>query len=382
MVVEDEDKMGEIMICRNCGKEFEPKKRGRKNTGFCCKSCADKWRKKNVYANQPKKYEKTCEYCGEIFTTNNESQKYCSTDCAHASRRGRTVYTKTCPYCGKVFETIVSSQVYCSSTCGARDYGDQIKVEHLCECCGGEIVSDHPGRRRFCSRECAFNAKKIDCLEIKQGRDQEKEEERISSLTKTCPVCGEWFLAYASYQVYCSHECQYEAGLKRLRERNYENYTPKQFTCKECGTEVLTHFGDSRRNFCSVRCRERYFGRIYKKNRGILLKNAFVDNVELWPVYNQCEGICQICGLPVPDTNASDNQWAATIDHIIPLTLGGKRSYDNCQLAHRLCNSIKDRDLGDFEIDWFQMCRDDPDRWQDQFNDLIDQLRAESEQAS
>jgi 5-methylcytosine-specific restriction endonuclease McrA len=53
------------------------------------------------------------------------------------------------------------------------------------------------------------------------------------------------------------------------------------------------------------------------------------------------KGICQICGEPVEYNRGSQDRMAATIDHIVPLSKGGKHQYDNCQLAHRICNSLK-----------------------------------------
>lgn len=154
---------GEEMICRNCGIEFEPKKRGRKNTGFCCKKCADNWRQHNVYDLLPKRYKKVCQHCGEEFETNRENQKYCSMQCVHAAQKtGRTVYNKTCLYCGKPFQTIYPKYKYCSSACASRHAGDLRRGEYFCEYCGKPRYSDHPNRNRFCSRKCAEKAKRLE----------------------------------------------------------------------------------------------------------------------------------------------------------------------------------------------------------------------------
>lgn len=51
--------------------------------------------------------------------------------------------------------------------------------------------------------------------------------------------------------------------------------------------------------------------------------------------------ICGICGTIVRLTG-EDGSDIATIDHIVPVSKGGARGVDNCQLAHKLCNQIKD----------------------------------------
>lgn len=44
---------------------------------------------------------------------------------------------------------------------------------------------------------------------------------------------------------------------------------------------------------------------------------------------------CAICGKRI---RSFDD---LTVDHIIPTSKGGKSEIDNCQLAHRACNSMK-----------------------------------------
>lgn len=47
---------------------------------------------------------------------------------------------------------------------------------------------------------------------------------------------------------------------------------------------------------------------------------------------------CQLCGLPV---TAMTGQMGPSIDHIIPLSRGGRHELENVQLAHLRCNKIK-----------------------------------------
>ena len=44
--------------------------------------------------------------------------------------------------------------------------------------------------------------------------------------------------------------------------------------------------------------------------------------------------------------------WGGTIDHIIAVSVGGEHSVKNCQLAHRICNSLKCKDAEGYTIDW------------------------------
>ena len=69
------------------------------------------------------------------------------------------------------------------------------------------------------------------------------------------------------------------------------------------------------------------FASSYRTNRKIILATR---------------SVCAICGGFVDKTLKSPHPMSATIDHIIPVALGGHPSdMDNLQLAHRRCNRLK-----------------------------------------
>lgn len=57
----------------------------------------------------------------------------------------------------------------------------------------------------------------------------------------------------------------------------------------------------------------------------------------LWEYGNRCA----ICGKKI--RNLDD----LTVDHIIPKAKGGKNLISNCQLAHKICNELKNDTLPD-----------------------------------
>jgi 5-methylcytosine-specific restriction endonuclease McrA len=51
---------------------------------------------------------------------------------------------------------------------------------------------------------------------------------------------------------------------------------------------------------------------------------------------------CALCGQPVDKTLPHLDDWAAEVDEIIPVSLGGSPDrWTNVQLAHRICNRTK-----------------------------------------
>lgn len=158
------------------------------------------------------------------------------------------------------------------------------------------------------------------------------------------------------------------------RERAVEAYIPRSFVCAECGKPVTTEYGHTRTVYCSDECMNKAMKRDCKENRKRQMETAFVEPVWLWKTYERYDGICAICGLPVPHDKSPENQWAATRDHIIPLSKGGLHMNTNCQPAHRLCNSLKLDVTEDFRIDWEEKLKEEPGRWNLQLDDLWEQL--------
>ena len=78
--------------------------------------------------------------------------------------------------------------------------------------------------------------------------------------------------------------------------------------------------------------------------RGSLQKRTFKGTVkQLWQNPNKKaklhllrqSNVCALCGKPFAKMDD------ATVDHIIPLSKGGRDTPDNMQLAHNWCNQTK-----------------------------------------
>lgn len=79
-----------------------------------------------------------------------------------------------------------------------------------------------------------------------------------------------------------------------------------------------------------------------RHSRRAKLLGAFVEEVIPAVVFKRDRWICQICHHRVDRAlDGRRDPMGPTLDHRIPLAKGGKHSYENCQLAHRRCNSTK-----------------------------------------
>lgn len=64
----------------------------------------------------------------------------------------------------------------------------------------------------------------------------------------------------------------------------------------------------------------------------------------LQEVCEESGGVCCLCEKPVDMSLSGLDPWGPTVDHALPLSLGGNDTIDNVQLAHRTCNLIKGND--------------------------------------
>lgn len=201
----------------------------------------------------------------------------------------------TCKYCGKSFQG--RKKMYCSKECCRAADRDRKRDNYVwitpraekCLQCGKSI----PGRRaKFCSRECGTLYNRI-----KSGATHHSE-----ILTKTCPICGKTFETWKSQKLTCSERC---SKIRRWR------------------------IGD---------------------NQGII----FDYGISLQKVADRDNNICQICGKPVDWNDWSGKKSSGfiagdnypSIDHIVPRSKGGLHKWDNVQLAHKKCNSLKSNKTG------------------------------------
>lgn len=63
--------------------------------------------------------------------------------------------------------------------------------------------------------------------------------------------------------------------------------------------------------------------------------------ITLPKLFKRDNGVCQICGMICYFSNDYCADLYPTIDHIVPISKGGSHTWNNVQLAHRICNLNK-----------------------------------------
>lgn len=177
---------------------------------------------------------------------------------------------------------------------------DRDKSKHVVKCvvCNTEKIVIGIGNISPCAT----------CKKMQKKHDEEQRKHKV------CVVCGSSFKPKRSTALYCCERCSKVA----YKLRNIE----------------------------SVRERNRINKRLRESKA---TSNGKVDySITLSKLIERDKHICQLCNREVNETDftfvgdvfIAGNDYPS-IDHIKPLSKGGVHQWNNVQLAHRWCNSIK-----------------------------------------
>lgn len=183
-----------------------------------------------------------------------------------------------------------------------------------------------------------------------------------SKITVRCSVCGETYdRTYHHVTTHgiecksCRNRAKEEAKeLERLRKstrqrakallkelKRIRKETPHN--CPVCGTPT------TRQKYCCDKCRDKANNKAKEVRRRKRISAVIQDrDITVAGVFNRDRGVCYLCG---GKCNPKDyvirggvfiaGDMYPSIDHVVPLVAGGRHSWNNVRLAHRLCNSIK-----------------------------------------
>lgn len=244
-----------------------------------------------------------CVICGKEFNASG-STKTCSEECRYVRRINKKyewryshtdinrLETKTCVICGKSFVPSQNSlQVTCSDECRKIHNREKCKRNYY-------KSSKHYSREEWLAIQRQRGAKQREETKLKK-KEQREQEKKEKIRTGICIVCGKEFTTLNPAQVTCSSECG-----KRWK--------------------------------------------YHKKDRRT--KGKVVDNdITLEALYNRDSGVCYLCGCKCnwDDKTVTSEGYTITgptyptIEHVLPLAMGGLHSWKNIRLACFKCNSTK-----------------------------------------
>jgi len=158
---------------------------------------------------------------------------------------------------------------------------------------------------------------------------------------RICPTCS----VDKSLAEWTKGECRPCARLRSAAfriEHPYIEMPRVPAICDRCGDPFAGTKRQSR--YCSIECSQADKSRANWKHmnaRRARMRAAFVEAFDRAEVFERDGWICGICTEPVNPDTAWPHPMSASLDHIMPISRGGKHSRANAQTAHLTCNVRK-----------------------------------------
>ena len=166
--------------------------------------------------------------------------------------------------------------------------------------------------RKWCSRRC------------------QRRKYRTPQVMRRCDHCDSPFQTYAgSRRNYCSNRCRHRLA------SGLPVWKPEVAVCA-CGTAFLARW--PRHKWCSKRCARENHG-FRRRAQGALKGHDVATNREV--IGRRDRWRCGLCGASVNRHIRWPDPESGSIDHIVPLSLGGSHEMGNLQLSHLRCNMKK-----------------------------------------
>lgn len=332
-----------VATCTRCRKtkpanDFYRNSRARNGLTSYCKSCSKQaasaryWKTRT--SGQPRKpmADRTCQHCNSTYTPRGNKQRWCTPGCADRAR-GTTKLKPVQCRCGKTFTPKSRQHVNCSQQCAERITG-------ICSDCGNTFTKARGSQRRFdmCTPCARIDGQRtLATQRIANGEYTPKE--KWVPATRECRYCGSQFTELSLEQKYCSARCRH-----MWRSRG----GAKRRSCRDCGTD-LGLWGKARTcpDCLQIRKRERTRagGDYRKRARRAGVKYEYINRQA---IFERDGWRCHLCWLKVDQRLEYPHPRSVSLDHIIPMSLGGGHTRENVATSHLECNLGKsNRGSGD-----------------------------------
>lgn len=297
-------------------------------------------------------YMAHCAHCSTPFRRGariGRPSKFCSVECKAASLRPKSPTYTHCSHCGAEIESKRAGKMYCSARCALRqrDGTQQTRAEYLAV---AKQAAIERSPNYFTCVHCGVLAyRKMGGTNARKGYEN-----------KYCSMaCRAAVAAKVRAEIDFLHRLQRGAAPpKRARQSKIRAiarmlarvalFRDRALSpCLCCGQPVGWSFGRSKR-YCSRDCAGKMPHAVAAKKASKAKRKALqrgasgADSINPIAVFMAAGWKCQLCGKPTPQRlRGTTHKRAPELDHVKPLSKGGRHTLDNVQCLCRECNGWK-----------------------------------------
>lgn len=197
-----------------------------------------------------------------------------------------------------------------------------------CEACGKSVPDRKgAGRRRFCSYSCR-DAVRASCPWPRRPIASDISVWRC----QFCDIVTVRPGHRARRSKWCSERC-YSLAVGRIPLSVSVSFRE----CRRCG-KTFCHPTARQDECCSAQCTRAYHRRLREH---IKRTRSDGENFGIREIAERDNWTCHLCAEAVPDKPWDGDIDCGTLDHLIPVSAGGKHIRANVKLAHFMCNSLR-----------------------------------------
>ena len=160
----------------------------------------------------------------------------------------------------------------------------------------------------------------------------------LKPVKKTCLHCKQIFGAPQWNSRFCSRKCKDRAKQAADAQRRLASKARRPRSCMLCGVQIPPT-SRSDKKYCSETCgfaARINLGRMDRRLR--VTDDRDIRFFRRSDIYKRDGWQCQICLKPIDPSLRFPNPKCASIDHIIPVSMGGTNRPENLQASHLRCN--------------------------------------------
>jgi len=164
---------------------------------------------------------------------------------------------------------------------------------------------------------------------------------RSKVFIKDCKTCGATYVARSGRSVACGDRCRRVYWTMRERARAQVDPSVSAARMRKQRAEWTPKQREhARENSKAWRERGGYWEskRASDQRRRAWKLGAETEKFTTAEIFERDGWCCGICSKPVDPTLAYPDRLSASLDHIVPLSLGGAHTRANTRLAHLWCN--------------------------------------------
>lgn len=193
--------------------------------------------------------------------------------------------------------------------------------------CGecSSLFESRSSRHRFCSDKCRYAAK-----------------DKARGIP--CAACGEQMMWQGKLVAGVSmhQSCKAEMHAKLHNATTYKNGC-RCDACKSAVSARMRAYADSVREkhgahpTTLLRRKFREENGYWRNQRG----SDWIASKLRLEIYERDGWECYLCSLPIDRESHWNDNFAPSLDHLVPRSAGGSHNAENLKTAHRVCNSLK-----------------------------------------